>query len=73
MSREGKIVPPLPLNQLSNFSYVVRIMIESNNAIISTNGLKILKIMIENNSIYQYINVIVYKMIIKNWKFLDSN
>jgi hypothetical protein len=50
MLREGKQVPQLPMNQLSNLSYIIRIMIESNNAITSTNGLKLLHLLSTENS-----------------------
>lgn len=52
MVEESKQVPPLPSNQLSNLSHIIRLMVESNNVILSTNGLKILKILIKNNSPY---------------------
>ena len=48
--KDPSILPNLPPNQISILSYVVRVMSESNNHVLSTNGLKILKILIDHNS-----------------------
>lgn len=45
-----KTIEEYPQNQLITLSHVIRLMIEDNNIIVSTNGLKMLKMLIESDS-----------------------
>lgn len=38
------------MNQLGNLSHLIRVIIESNNVILSLNGLKLLKLLVEISS-----------------------